>query len=141
MKTFTIDRSIDAPVDTVWRVMADVARWPEWTASMKEVRPVGTGPLGVGSRVFVSQPKLPANEWLVTEWNEGRGFTWTQHGVGLTVTAIHALTPTPTGCAVRLTLTFGGFFGMIAGPLGRAITEEYMAFEADGLKARAEGRR
>jgi uncharacterized membrane protein len=41
---------IDAPIDRVWEVLADIPRQPEWMLEMKEVRMLTPGPTGVGSR-------------------------------------------------------------------------------------------
>ena len=50
-----IERVIDigASREKVWTVMTDVARWPEWTASVTSVEPLGGGPFDVGSRVRI----------------------------------------------------------------------------------------
>jgi len=58
--------------------MADVVRWPEWTASISRVKLLSPGPLRVGSRVRIHQPKLPGAIWRVMEFNPGAGFTWNQ---------------------------------------------------------------
>ncbi len=42
--------TIDAPVDEVWDVMADIERQPLWMEEMKAVRLRSPGPVGVGTR-------------------------------------------------------------------------------------------
>jgi uncharacterized membrane protein len=41
---------IDAPVDRVWAVLADIADQPSWMADMKSVRLTSDGAIGVGTR-------------------------------------------------------------------------------------------
>ena len=31
---------IDATADKVWRVLVDMTRWPEWTASVRSIEPL-----------------------------------------------------------------------------------------------------
>jgi uncharacterized membrane protein len=41
---------IDAPIERVWEVLADIPRQPEWMLEMKAVRMLTPDPVGVGSR-------------------------------------------------------------------------------------------
>src|SRR5262245_35791195 len=63
---------IDAPAGLVWSVYSDVARWPEWTASVTSVELSPDAPLAVGSTARIKQPRLPNVEWTVTTLEWGR---------------------------------------------------------------------
>ena len=63
----SIIETMDASPSTVWRVMRDVERWPEWTPSVTSVTRLDDGPFAVGSRVRMKQPRLPVNELTVSE--------------------------------------------------------------------------
>ncbi|HUL02783.1 MAG TPA: SRPBCC family protein [Gemmatimonadales bacterium] len=139
--TFTISTDIDAPPATVWRIMSDVERWHEWTASITSVRLLGPGPFALGSRARVRQPRLPPATWEVTEVEEGRRFTWVSRSPGIAVTGRHEVAARGDGKASRVTLalTFAGLLGPLVGRLTRGITQRYIALEANGLKRRSEG--
>ena len=48
--TIRMSTEVDAPIETVWEVVADVGRQPEWMAEMSDLRMLTDPPLGVGSR-------------------------------------------------------------------------------------------
>jgi hypothetical protein len=48
--TIRMSAELDAPIETVWDVVADVGRQPEWMAEMSDLRMLTEPPLGVGSR-------------------------------------------------------------------------------------------
>ncbi len=134
--------SIDvaASPDRVWEVLVDVERWPEWTESVTSARFMADGPLAVESRVEVSQPKIPTGTYTVTELEPGKRFTWEQRQPGSTVVAHHECTPLADGgTRVELTVEMTGVLGGVVGRLYRKLTDRYLAMEAAGLKARAEG--
>jgi hypothetical protein len=134
-----ISIDVAASPDRVWNVLVDVERWPEWTESVSSVRRLGAGPLAVGSRVEVSQPRIPTGTYTVTALQPGSAFTWEQRQPGSTVTAHHECTPLPDGgTRVELRVVMSGAVGGVVGRLYRKLTQRYLAMEAAGLKARAE---
>lgn len=138
MSQFSISIDIAAPPERVWQVMSDVERWPEWTASVTSVRRLDRGPLAVGSRALIRQPKFPPALWKVTAIEPGRSFTWVSAAPGLRVEGHHAVELADGGSRATLSLDMGGPFGGLLARMTRRITVRYLAFEARGLKARSE---
>lgn len=138
MRRFRITVDIAAPPSRVWEVVSDVERWPEWTRSVREVRRLGEGPLGVGSRILIRQPAFPPALWKVTGLEPGKGFMWTSGAPGLRVVANHRVEASPSGTVATLSLELQGLFGNIFGRMTKEITERYLAMEAEGLRQRAQ---
>jgi uncharacterized protein YndB with AHSA1/START domain len=131
---------IDAPAEAVWAVISDVERWPEWTASMSSVRRSRTGPLAVGEKVVVRQPRLPRLTYTVTRVDDGRSFTWEAGNAASRGVGEHVLTPRVSGgCTATLRLTQRGPVAPLVGVLLDGITRRYLRMEAEGLKSRSEG--
>ncbi len=122
----------------VFAVLTDVARWPEWTPSVTSARLLGPGPLGVGSRVLVRQPRLPAVEWEVTDLDPERGFTWVATAPGVRTVGSHDLEPHGAGTRVRLRLAQTGPLGVVIGGLTRGLTRRYVRLEGEGLRRHCE---
>lgn len=142
MTHFQIEVEIQAPPDCVWAVMRDVERWPEWTPSVTSVRLLSRGPLAVGSRAIIRQPKLPPAKWRVTELDEpGRSFTWVSPAPGVRVIARHWVEPRGADSRATLSLRFEGLLAGLVARLTRALNERYLALEANGLKQRSEASR
>ena len=136
----TVD--IAAPPERVWEVLADVERWSEWSETVIWVRRLDEGPLRSGSRARINQPKIPETEYVVTELEPGRSFTWVATGPGVTTTARHTVEALPGGGSrVQLAVEQGGLVGSVMGRFYRGLTDRYLATEAAGLKARCEGDR
>lgn len=140
-RDFRIDVEIRAPAERVWAVMRDIERWPEWTPTVTRIQKIGSGPLAVGSRAVIRQPKLPPARWEITELeDENRTFTWITHGPGMRLTARHWVAITRDGSRASLSLQFSGPLGGLFACLTRSLNERYLALEANGLRQRAEGR-
>ena len=135
---------IDAPPDIVWNVWRDVERWPEWTASIAKVELLDPGPLRVGLRARIRQPKLPVAVWRVTSVNEPGtsddiGFTWVSTSPGSRVTGDHRIGVNGNGSRVVLSVDFEGPLAVIVAFLTRRLSQQYLRMEATGLKKRSEG--
>jgi hypothetical protein len=138
VKTFSISIDIQAPPATAAAVMTGIERWHEWTSTITSIRRLDDGPLRVGSRAAVRQPRLPPATWTVTGIEPGRGFTWTTKSPGVTILARHFAEPAPGGCRATLSLEFSGPLGGLVARLTRGLNQRYLKIEAEGLKRRSE---
>ena len=130
---------ITAAPSRVWDVLTDVEAWPEWTSTVTSVRRLDDGPLRLGSRAKIVQPRIPETEYVVTELVEGSSFTWVASGPGVRTTARHEIEPlSHTTVRVRLSVAQSGWLGTVMGRFYRGLTDRYLANEAQGLKDRAE---
>jgi hypothetical protein len=106
---------------------------------MTSVKRLEGGPLQVGSRVRIHQPKLTPATWTVTELVPGDRFVWTARGPGFLSTAHHELTLAGDGqTRLRLAVEQAGALGGLVGRFGGAMTDRYIALEAAGIKRRTE---
>ena len=141
MTRFSISIEIHAAREDVWKIMADVEKWSQWTPSIKNIRLLGGRPLAVGSRAFVRQPRVMPAVWTVTAVDPNRSFTWTTGIPGLLfAVAVHSVEDIAKGSRATLLLTFSGLLGGIVGWLTKSLNDRYLALEAEGLKRKSEGR-
>ena len=138
MMTLSKAVRIHASSDRIWHVMTDIERWPEWTPSVTSIKRLTDGPLAVGSRVRIKQPKLLPAVWTVTQFHSGQSFDWTSSMPGVQVIGGHALQPAEDGCDVILSVRFEGTLSRFAEAAFGKLTEKYVQMEANGLKLRCE---
>jgi hypothetical protein len=136
----TIQRVIvQASPDAIWRVLADVERWPTWTPTTLQVDPLTPGGLRVGARYRVTQPKLRPGIYEVTECTPHRAFTWVQKVPGATMVADHRFSAADaSGTEIELSFATEGLFGGFIGSMYGKLIADYVATEARSLKARCE---
>lgn len=136
------ETSIDvaASAEHVFGIYTDVERWPEWTESVTSIERMDEGPLRVGSRVRIKQPRLPVAVWEVTDLVPDRSFTWVARGPGIVTTASHVITPADQNGQVTVTASLdqAGLLGPLLGLLTKRMTNHYLDTEVRGLKARCE---
>lgn len=140
MRSGQVERAsitIDAPIDVVWSVFTDVERWPTWARSFTSVELIN-GPMRLGAKARICQPRLPTVVWEVTEWEPGRSWTWTAASPGARTEASHVLTAVGGRTLAEQSITPRGPFGRLAAFVLRSLTRRYLAIEAAGLKLRSE---
>jgi uncharacterized membrane protein len=136
--TFETSVDIAAPAAVVWSIMSDVERWHEWTPSVRSIRRLDKGPLRLGSRALVRQPKLLPAVWTVEVLDPERSFTWKSGMPGLWVYGEHSVEPVATGTRAHLSVRFAGPLGLPLGRFLRSLNNRYLGLEAAGLKRRSE---
>ena len=130
--------TIAAPPERVWSVVVDVDRWPERIPTVDAVERLDAGPLVVGSRTRLQQPRLPTAVWTVTELTQGSSFTWVSRSPGVTVTASHLVEPHPDGSRLTLAVDVSGSVAWIGWLMTRSLTKRYVETEAASMKMAAE---
>ena len=131
--------TIDAPADRIWAVYTDVERWPEWTASVTSAQLDPPGPLSIGTRARIKQPRFLPVTWIVTELQAGHSWTWANRSPGATTIAHHVLTTIAEGRVhVQLSIEQRGVLGRPVGWVVRRLTRKYLRLEAEGLRRRSE---
>jgi hypothetical protein len=118
-------------------MLCDVERWPQWTLTMKSVRRMDAGPLSVGSRARIRQPKLLPAIWQVVEIDT-RNFTWVMRSPGVQMIAGHAVEARHDGSEVTLTLRLSGLLAPLVSRLYGKLCQRYLAVEAQGLRKHCE---
>jgi hypothetical protein len=139
---------VAATAGQTWAVLTSLTRWPEWTASMTSVEPLG-GPLREGAEVRIRQPGLAAATWTVDALIPGSSFSWSTAALGVRTTAEHRVVTASDGAdgpegsgGADLTLTVrqsGPLAPLVGALLGRRV-RRYVDLEAAGLKKAAEAR-
>jgi hypothetical protein len=134
---FSITTDIPAAPDRVWGILAGVERWPEWTPSVTRITRLDSGPLAIGSRVRIHQPRLLPSTWRIVELAEGRRFTWVTGGPGVRAVAEHSVEPIDRGSRVTLSVRFEGVLATVVARLTRDLNRRYLELEAAGLRERS----
>jgi len=133
--------AVGAPAEEVWRLFTDLERWPQMTASMREVHRVDTGPLRIGSEAIVRQPRLPKARWRVTELDPGRSFTWQTTAAGVTTAGEHIVAADGERAVITLTLRQHGPLAPLVHALAGRLARRYMSMELEGFRRTAESAR
>ncbi|MGH3424907.1 MAG: SRPBCC family protein [Nocardioidaceae bacterium] len=135
---YTYAVKIAALPASIWAVLTDVERWPEWTPSMTLIRRLDDGPFAVGSRARVEQPGSRTLVWTVTELEPDRSFVWTASTTGITLTARHQLSEADSSVSVDNSLVADGWAARIVTAMIGGRLRRYVRMETEGLKQRCE---
>jgi carbon monoxide dehydrogenase subunit G len=121
---------------TIWKVLADVEHWHEWTPTVLEITSLGNTGFGVGARYRVVQPKLRPAVYEVTECIPCRRFTWVQRFPGGSMIADHCIAERDGIAEVGLSFSSSGLLGNIVGAVFSKVIRNYVRTEAQRLKDR-----
>lgn len=125
-----------ARLSTVWRVLADVEHWRDWTPTVVEIKPLSGSGLTVGARYRVVQSKLRPAVYEVTECVPNQAFTWVQKLPGGAMVAAHRLSPRGDATEVELSFSSKSLMANIIGKMFSRVIRDYVATEAEsqGMK-------
>lgn len=130
---------IEAPPAKVWTAMVDIERWPEWASYMQSLRRQDEGPFGVGSRVKVTPKGLPGSIWTVTEYDEGKSYTWeTALASGVKMAGGHFVVADGAGTKATLWLQASGAIGTLLSPALGLVFRRNTRLATKGLKSYCE---
>jgi hypothetical protein len=122
----------------VWRVLADVEHWRDWTPTIIEIKPVNDKTLTAGARYRVVQPKLRPAIYEVTECVPNQRFMWAQNILGGNMVADHRLRPYKGGTEIELSFSTDGLFANLVGRIFSKLIAQYVATEARSLKIKCD---
>jgi len=91
MPTYESSTTVSATPEAVWRVLSDVAAWPEWLPTVSRVEPLDQGALRLGARFIVHQRKLRPVTWTVWHLVSLKSFTWVSRSPGMEMLAEHTV--------------------------------------------------
>ena len=140
MKSFEYSVEIEAPPDKVWKVLTDVEKWAEWTSSIDQIESLDSGPLQIGARYRIRQPKLSTNIYQVMTLEPGKEFSWLARAMGLEILGEHRMEALSGSnkVKVRNTLSLKGFLAPLVGCFYSNLTRRYVEMEVHGLRRRCE---
>lgn len=133
---------IEAPAADIWAAIVDVETWPVWASQFKRIERLDAGSLAPNSRVRVRPKGMPQAIWHVTEFEEGRSFTWASSLMpGIRITGGHVVTPDGNAANAEFWLEASGALGRLLTPmLGRIVFSRNTRSATEGLKSYVEER-
>jgi hypothetical protein len=135
MSDFRYEVEIRVSPSRVWAVLLDVERWPEWTTSVSRIQRMELGPLTLGSRTRIWQPRLMPAVWCVTSLDERRRvFGWTTRSFGVKIVGQHQVDAFKNYSRVALSLHYTGPLSVVVARVYRGLILDYITREGDGLK-------
>ncbi len=137
MKSFEATTTINAPAGTIWAVLTDTAKWPEWDPSCDKIE----GQIALGNKIKAFTKLSPGRAFpvKVSELVENQKMTWSG-GMPLGLfKGVRTFTLEGQGDAVQFTLR-EEFSGPMLALIGGTIPDMNEAFQGfvAGLKTRSE---
>lgn len=135
-----LENSLDiaASAERVWALTLDIENWPSLTPTMQSVTRLDDGPLRIGSRARVEQPRMRPAVWTVTALEPGSRFVWETRVIGARLVGGHLVTSTPAGCRNTLTLDVSGWGAPLVTAVAGSAMQRAIATENAGFRRAAE---
>jgi len=141
MRVLTEQVSISAPLAAVWSVLADFGNVDLWAPYMKSCHLVGEQTSGVGMRRGMRHAWGFRFEEAVTDWTEGRGFSFDVLRAPFPMTHVKeswVITGGNSHTTVATQVSYGMYLGLLGQaldwPLVRFIVQREMRSGLAGLK-------
>jgi Polyketide cyclase / dehydrase and lipid transport len=140
VRHFESSAPLEAPLQTVWRELADVTAWPDWVPTVTALEPLDSPSLRVGARYAIVQPRLRPATWVVTVLDPPRRFAWETRSPGLRTVADHVLREAGSDKSeIILSIDFIGLFAPFAGRAFGSTAKRYLVEEASAIGRRFAG--
>ena len=138
MKVYSVTKTIEATSETIWAILTDASRYPEWDPGMDRIE----GRIAPGEKIKVFTKLSPGRTFpvKVTDFVVGRKMTWTG-GMPLGLfKGQRTFTLSLQGSRTTEFTMREVFSGLLLPVFGRSIPDLTSSFEqfAAGLKTRAE---
>src|ERR1700744_4506389 len=105
----TVERFVtSASAEMVWRILADIEHWKDWTPTVLEITPLTDEGLRVGARYRVVQPGLQPGGYEVTDCTPNVAFTWVQKRLGGELVTDHNMAAKDGATQVELSFSSSG---------------------------------
>lgn len=127
--------TVQAPPDTVWSVLTDIDRWPEWQAGVSSAALEGDLAAGATFRWKANGLGITST---IQEFEPGRRIGWTGDSLGMRAIHIFALAPQDGGTRVTTEESLSGWLARILKIFDADYLDESLAGSLRALKARAE---
>ncbi len=103
-----VTATVSAPAAIAWRLLTDTHAWPQWGPSVRAVE-APTRFIDAGTRGRVQTTPGLWLPFLITDWQEGRAWSWRVAGIPATG---HTVSPTgPDTCRITFTIpTWAPFY-------------------------------
>jgi uncharacterized protein YndB with AHSA1/START domain len=124
--------------EAVWRVLADLEHWKDWTPTILDISPLGEKDIRVGAQYRVMQPGLKPAVYEVTACIPNEGFTWIQKMPGGGVIASHTIRARNGLTEVELSFFSKGLVATATATLFSSKIRQFVVTEARGLKEKCE---
>jgi len=141
-KKYCISKNIiiNARPEQIFRVLADIENWNQWTPSVKRITIVNDIKFNKGTKARIVQPKLLPALWKITEIEKNKYFTWVTKYIGVKMTCKHIIESKNNITSVESVMIYEGIFAKLFYRLTSSLASQYLTMEINGLKKECENR-